>query len=126
MGHEKRNRPLVFSVDREIPILGSIVLVGNSTCLVSHWIGGPSDWDFPVPAEHQWWLIAQFLNTNDKPYSIPVANLIYFTPKTLFTVSFILETKLTTYGMLARSLSVSAKLQTDRLSDSNNSLYRQI
>ena len=25
--------------------------------LVSHWNGGPSGWDFPVPSEHQWWIL---------------------------------------------------------------------
>ena len=25
--------------------------------LVSHWNGGPSGWDFPVPTRHQWWIL---------------------------------------------------------------------
>ena len=54
---EKKNRSLVFSVNRKIPTLRSTVLVGNSTSLVSHWNGGPSGWDFPVPTEHQWWIL---------------------------------------------------------------------
>ena len=25
--------------------------------LFSHWNAGPSGWDFPVPTEHQWWIL---------------------------------------------------------------------
>ena len=45
---EKKNRSLMFSVDRKIPTLGS------------HWNGGLSGWDFPVRTEHQWWIL--FIN----------------------------------------------------------------
>ena len=45
MACEKKNRSLMFIVDRKIP------------SLVSYWNGGPSGWDFPVFTEHQWWIL---------------------------------------------------------------------
>ena len=46
---EKKNRSLMFSVDRKILTFGSTVPVGNSVSLVSHWNGGPSGWIFLSP-----------------------------------------------------------------------------
>ena len=47
----------MFSVDRKITTLWSTIPVGNSVRLISHWNDGPSGWDFPVPTEHQWWIL---------------------------------------------------------------------
>ena len=47
----------MFSVNRKIPTLGSTAPVGNSASLLSHWNGGSSGWDIPVPTEYQWWIL---------------------------------------------------------------------
>ena len=47
----------MFCVDRKIPTLESTVPVRNPANLISHWNGGTSGWDFPVPTEHQWWIL---------------------------------------------------------------------
>ena len=53
--------------------------VGNSESLVSHWNGGPSGWDFPVPTEHQWWILF-FLHTgqNFSRFSLVQTNFIVY------------------------------------------------
>ena len=51
MACEKKDGSLIFNDNRIMPTSGSTVPVGN------YWKGWPSGWDFPVPTEHQWWIL---------------------------------------------------------------------
>ena len=53
MSYKKKNPSLIFTDDMKMPTLGSTAPVGNSASLVSLLNG----WAFPVPNEHQWWIL---------------------------------------------------------------------
>ena len=68
---EKKNRPLMFSVDRKIPTLGSTNPVGNK----ASFNGGSSGWDFPVPLDYlsvskNLSTVELQLSSNSSPYII--------------------------------------------------------
>ena len=81
---EKKNRPLMFRVDRKIPTHGSTVPVGNK----ASWDGGLSGWDFLVSIEHEWWIVFVWyaktnflssyqLSSNSSPYVMALRVYIF-------------------------------------------------